>query len=111
MTWNYIKWNSGLAMCYGTATTVRSSAVWGNIYYANNADPYWTFPTNLFIATPTFYASIQQTPESGGPKWFWISMGGTTNSTRTCQIITCCANEYSNQEIKVGMVAWGRWKN
>jgi len=58
MTWHYIKWSNGIACCYGNATSKRSGAAAGNVYYAAGSDPCWTFPSGLFNATPTLSITI-----------------------------------------------------
>lgn len=48
--WNYRKWNSGIAECWGTATATINTApkAWGSIFYFTPTI-YKNFPSGLFV--------------------------------------------------------------
>lgn len=107
MIWNWVKYIDGRSMCHGIASSTRSSSGAGNVHYATGADPCWTFPSGLFIETPTLEISMQET---SGANWLWVGTGATTTKDVTCKIMPFYYTSYSGITVKFGLVAHGKWK-
>lgn len=108
MTWNYIKWDNGLACCFGKATSTRSCAASGNIYFTSGTDPYWTFPSGLFVSAPTLSISVSNVSDSS--TWPWVGTGGSTTNEKTCRMLIFAYKQWSSITVQFHLVAWGFWK-
>ena len=101
--WTYRKWNSGIAECWGVDSRSRAMTTsYGNSYYADLVQV--SFPTNLFIDTPTVTASR--------------SNSGTTQGLVTVSVGADSAKVFGyvysstslTTTVGVAFHAHGRWK-
>jgi len=102
ITWHCIKLRSGLKICSGRATSVRSGGAYGNIFYSVGTDEIWSYPSNFFTATPMCIMRI-----AGATKWMWPlnQKKGTNNQTD----VVCPASglTFSNETVYYNILAIG----
>lgn len=109
MTWDYIKWDNGLACCFGKAISARSCTAAGNVYYCAGTDPYWTFPSGLFVSAPNLSISISNVSDSS--TWPWAGTGGSTTKANTCRMTVFAYKQWSSTlTVQFHLIAWGFWK-
>ena len=103
--WEYRKWYSGKAECWGRSrTSVNISSEWGSIYYGTAEAV--AFPSGLFTVAPM----CQVTPEFGGTlQAAWWAVGGKSTNEYAPSIIFCrpLAEETS---FDILYYAIGNWK-
>lgn len=107
MTWNYIKWSNGIAMCHGIAESTRGAAGAGQVYYCSGSDPYWDFPSGLFISAPSCTASICYTSTN---LWPWMAVGGECTKTKTQTLMFFGYKTFDSVTVRFAIQAWGYWK-
>ena len=105
IVWYWRKYSNGVAECWGRTTSTRSSAGWGNIFYASGTDPAWNFPSNLFAASPVLTVYLQ----SGNQ---WAALGSLYDCTAsvTPRLMPVCGVAYTDNVCTLHMHAIGRWK-
>lgn len=102
--WTYRKWASGIAECWGNNTVASSTFfAWGSVYYSATYSTV-SFPTDLFVDTPTLTTTALSGPDS------WVARSGTVtkNSAGSAYLVrgaTSTAYPYT-----IGYHAIGRWK-
>lgn len=105
--WEYRKWHSGRAECWGKwAVGMYIRNPWGSLYY-NKVDAY-AFPSGLFISAPRCQATMEcrETTE-----WAWLAMGGETTKSHTPSVIFCSPVKVENAAgFNVLYYAIGNWK-
>lgn len=102
-TWR--KWADGTAECWGTFSgTVSSWSQWGGTYYSALIAKK-TFPSNLFVDTPTCTATLQQ---SSGDAW--LAVNGAVTKDETTAYYLMRGTSGGNTSYTIGIKAVGRWK-
>lgn len=103
--WQYRKWNSGIAECWGYKLTSGAFSAWGNGY--SHDIPVEDYPSNLFTDWPYHYASSRCT--GGNTVASENSIGGSI--TQTTGITHYRATALSgNVNFQTFYYARGRWK-
>ena len=104
--WTYRKWNSGVSEFWGIIThNITGWQSWGSLY---EATPKYSasYPANLFIETPRFWA----TPVAyGGMCGVEIYTGASASSTPDMYLLRPNAGQ-TNASGSVNFYAKGRWK-
>lgn len=101
--WTYRKWNSGIAECWGVDSRSRAmTQAYGYAYYADI--PNISFPSGLFIDTPTVTASRSNVGNVAG--LVTVSVG--------CDASKVYGYAYSATSlttvVSIAIHAKGRWK-
>lgn len=104
ITWRCIKLRSGLKICSGRATSVRSGTQYpsGYIYYASGTDEIWNYPSNFFTATPMCIMHI-----TGATKWMWALGQKKGSKTQTDIVCPACPVTFSNETVHYNILAIG----
>lgn len=110
--WTYRKWSDGIAECWTTKTFtgVAVTNAWGSMYASGAiSGSNLTFPTNLFVATPTVNTSLA-TGSLGG---ILMAPGGTgtnTTSKTNTGILEIARGTSSTGAFVINYDVKGRWK-
>lgn len=110
--WTYLKWNSGFAECWCTASNkVATDTKWGNVYYyqalqGGYALPFTFIQTGDFQDDPQGFVDIQ-TP--GGNYSFQIANRCTTTAAPKGYVM-CPVQQTSGIETYFTFYIRGRWK-
>ena len=105
--WEYRKWYSGKAECWGNTTvSVNMDALWSNgIYYGGVGEI--AFPSNLFVSKPI----CQVTPEFGErSKGAWLGVNGSSSNTSAPSILLCSPISTTDASFNISYYAHGKWK-
>ena len=103
--WAYRKWSDGTAECWGTFSgTVSSWTQWGGTYYSTLIAKK-TFPSGLFVDTPTCNATLQQ---SSGDAW--LALNGAVTKDETTAFYLMRGTSGGNTSYALGIKAVGRWE-
>ena len=103
ITWTCIETNGGLKICFGRATSVRSSSPTGNIFYSSGADEQWYYPSNFFTATPTCLMEA-----SGSSQWILTyTQPQGADKTKTKKVCPACSSAFTNLTIYYDIAAFG----
>lgn len=104
--WEYRKWYSGKAECWGRSrATVDILTAWEAIYYGTVDGV--AFPSGLFTEAPM----CQVTPEYGGTMQIaWNAVGGEATSTSTPSMVFCRPNIAEGISFDILYYAIGKWK-
>ena len=103
--WRYIKFNSGIAMCWATSGNVSSafSSTWGSLYVHDNLFPQQTYPFS-FTDYPRVFASpfgLNGNTYTTGDYWIYSGTLGSPSispafsaarPTKPSATITICAS-------------------
>lgn len=102
--WTYRKWSSGIAECWGTQIAHPNfSSAYGSIYIAS-AFPF-TFPSGLFINTPTVNGLIDLKGGVGG-----VTASGVSNAGFSLYAYNATIYNATGQDILLMLSAKGKWK-
>ena len=103
--WEYRKWHSGKAECWGRSrATVSISTTWGSLYYGTSTGV--PFPTELFIADPM----CQVTAEFGAVRQVaWCAAGGEATKVNAPDVFFLRPSA-GDVSFDVLYYAFGRWK-
>lgn len=103
--WQYRKWNSGRAECWGrNRVSVNISTEWGSIYYDTVAKV--AFPSGLFTDAPM----CQITPEFGNTtQAAWWAVNGKSTKAYAPSIMFCRPLE-EEANFDILYYANGTWK-
>lgn len=103
--WEYIKFNSGIAICAGYTSHNRTGGTaWGGIYYDSGITGKESYPFT-FKSPPRFYTNIV-----GGNGEFWLTCATGSNTTAP-GVYACTAAKNSNQvSVTRYQLAIGWWK-
>lgn len=106
--WNYRKWNSGFAECWGehNCGTVSMTNAWGSMYESTSTYRA-TFPSGLFSAAPT-YVSIE--PSHNGSASFIERGNDAPTKTTTDAFFFVRPSSGTGSSMKVYVYANGKWK-
>lgn len=109
MTWQYEKWASGKAVCYGNRNLgdAAVTSAWGNLYltagrYAQN------FPTGLFVDVP-YVININSFSNTNSAV-SWVIVGGTATKDKTFDFQIARGTSYTVLNQNVSFYVVGRWK-
>ena len=101
--WTCIETYGGLKVCFGRATSVRSSVAIGNIYYSSGTDESWEYPVGMFSAEPT---CIMQVSSNGS--WIFATTQAKGTSTYTKLVCPACPTDFGqNRTMEYDIVAFG----
>lgn len=100
--WTYRKWNSGIAECWGIKDgTANHTRTWAGLSICDAVNV--SFPTDLFLATPTATMS-----SIGANSSVIFNGGATTQNQITFQLGR--GSNANNIAYAVSIIAKGRWK-
>lgn len=103
ITWTCIETNGGLKICFGRATSVRSSSPTGNIFYSSGDNEQWYYPSNFFTATPTCLMEA-----SGSSQWILTyTQPQGADKTKTKKVCPACSSAFTNLTIYYDIAAFG----
>ena len=104
--WNYRKWNSGVAECWGTSgdVAVTIGNAWGSIYYRPDAIPSYSFPFT-FADIPI----VNVTPRKSGTVNYWVFSGTEATAAKTAPV-SVASPVSTGATVKVDFYVIGRWK-
>ena len=104
--WEYRKWYSGKAECWGSIRrAVDIKEPWGNIYYGA-ADAY-ALPTGLFTDVPI----CQVTADFGNnTQAAWLCVAGSTTKDSAPAVWFCRPNISNEASFDILYYAMGKWK-
>jgi hypothetical protein len=109
--WNYRKWNSGKAECWGryTHSTVLNTA-WGSMFVGNTKSSKINYPFQ-FAETPVETATLQA---SNYAAWLYAESGATgyNSSSQTASYNVCrpTTGGTSTHTFYISLYVVGRWK-
>ena len=110
--WTYRKWSDGVAECWTskTFTGVAVTNAWGSMYASGAiSGSNLTFPTNLFVATPTVNTSLA-TGSLGGILMAPGGTGSNTTSKTNTGILEIARGTSSTGAFVINYDVKGRWK-
>lgn len=106
--WTYRKWNSGIAECWGIASSTTAFAVWTAPIYYGTTSVAENFPTDLFNSVPNLNVSMRAT---GADVWVGSSSSGGLTATNTGQYYPLrVGSSGSSVPYRTYFCAKGRWK-
>lgn len=100
-TWNYRKWNSGFAECWGRHQVTKTNYTTVNGFYGYRETFYLPF---TFTATARKVYSIQI------GTGFSIAATGSISDTENYVTVHGLGNTSGLQSITAQIYAWGNWK-
>lgn len=104
--WEYIKFNSGIAICAGYTSHNRTGGTaWGGIYYDSGKTGGESYPFS-FTSKPRFFTNIL-----GGNGEFWLTVcnNGSTTAAPSVYALTAAKNRSQTAVIRY-QLAIGWWK-
>lgn len=106
--WQYRKWSSGVAECWGEYTDedVSVTTEWGQIYDSVSMYGYYNYPSGLFVAAPV----EQVTARAVGGNGIWLETFLDATAERTGKWQYARATQGSGITVRVTMYSIGRWK-
>lgn len=106
--WNYRKWESGIAECWGTRTLtgVKVDKQWGSLYYAETPSAI-SYPFQ-FISTPVETAVMSSNNMSA---WMASASINTAVSTGKYFIMRPDAAATTSYTVYISYHVYGHWKN
>lgn len=106
--WQYRKWSSGVAECWGEYTDedVSVTTEWGQIYDSESMYGYYNYPSGLFVAAPV----EQVTARAVGGNGIWLETFLDATAERTGKWQYARATQGSGITVRVTMYSIGRWK-
>ena len=96
----YIRYSSGLQICWGNISSTANSRPWGNLY--DTPGVYENYPKS-FMSAPTVTAG------SIGTAYCMIEMAGG-NDVRTPTFCAVKPTTFTNSDFTIAYIAIGRWK-
>ena len=107
-SWQYRKWNSGAAECWGNITieTLNMQSVWEGSHYTN-PNPASAFPSGLFTEKPKH---ISVSPNFNGALITWADMYNSTAATLRFGTLRMGTEGESFHDVGFSVYAAGRWK-
>ena len=102
ITWMCIKTRSGLKICSGRATSVRSGEAYGNIFFASGTDEIWNYPADFFTATPMCIMRI-----AGATTWLWAMGKNRGTKNRTDVVCPASGQTFSSETVFYNILAIG----
>lgn len=107
-SWQYRKWNSGAAECWGNITieTLNMQSVWEGSHYTN-PNPASAFPGGLFTEKPKH---ISVSPNFNGALITWADMYNSTAATLRFGALRMGTEGESFHDVGFSVYAAGRWK-
>lgn len=108
--WNYIKYNSGIAMCWGQTAICNTAftATWGNWYIHDYLFPAQRFPFD-FVEIPKVFAS-QGKHGTTACEWSWYSGGEVTTQYTPRYSVFRPTTTGATVNLSLNLFAIGRWK-
>ena len=105
--WEYRKWNSGIAECWGvhTQSDLAVNKAWGSLFESSGYVV--DLPVGLFVDTPQFNITLVGSGEASGTILETYSLGSNLQSPYMCAIRPTAATIGT---LKTSIVAYGRWK-
>lgn len=105
-SWNYRKWNSGLAECWGSVErSVNVSYGAGSLFYSEPFGSIQYPATITFVDTPSCFADLSA---NGHKAWLTTAEAGTT--TKTPGYLILAPSQHLGGQYTVRLRAVGRWK-
>lgn len=103
--WNYRKWQSGLAECWGMVSVTVNCIEARNCVYADSVKQI-ALPENLFISAPT--VNINPMAETG---WNFLSAHIHNVDSTTVSYIPASASQMATPlNVRINVNAMGKWK-
>lgn len=108
--WNWVKYNSGLAMCWGQTAVYNTTfpSTWGSWRVNDYLFPAQRFPFD-FVAIPQVFAS-QGNPGTTACDWAIYSDGGATTQYTPKYSVFRPAAVSATVNLSLNLFAIGRWK-
>ena len=107
--WQYRKWNSGVAECWGRYTaSVTTLSAWGSVYHSDTAFSV-NYPVGLFNAMPTITAVGDATSGNYSVIGIELTATGTKDATAGMKIIRPNSSG-TNVDYDINIMAKGTWK-
>lgn len=107
ITWTCLETYGGVKICFGSATSARTSSAFGDIFYCSGRDDQWYYPSNFFTSTPLCLMEVSN-QVSSGTNWFG---SGTqtrgTDKTKTKMVCPACPVNFSNETVYYNILAIG----